>query len=999
MPTEANEPGAGCRPPPELSSAESGRDCSTSAPAGYDYSHWGPIGSNALRVVTDTLPQILPNVLINKRQEIVPVIIALIQENPVKADRENLARLLFNLVKKPHLEQRKVIISGCISLATVIGPQRTADELMPQMWEQLGHKYPERRALLAEAVGALAGLVDDNVRASAILSILHKLSSDTESDVRLSVVPSMVQLLDFLSPGNKHWMVEEVLFRMVMDRSDVVVSSTFEALLPATLAWAKTMENVYSKLVLNTATHMVELIEDSPYPATTEFGLVHRGEAEMHIPRESQQRKIFCLLSLYTTLIPYVRSSALQHCPSWVNVEPQVEHSGPSEDGGKHTLAHNSTKDSGEGTADSVPEMPLGSEDGAKNNPFLRSPLVETNGAGPGDNPFEADLNNNLLLDSGKPGSNPFLAGNPPVVDATTNPFATKDEQFRVRRSSSAPETNPFVELESQDGEGANPAFTDQQGHGHNTALGHTETNPFLSPKAQSHQPPVPMRSMSSPFSLSGDEGVSGQGGDVSSGLALGGSLAEDEICRKFGQWVEGPNDGSWEEVDMMACQVVPLLIRCCRGVAPLHECDRLRRRLVAAMKLTCGSFGESFTVSAVEPLFVASASIPTCASRCPVAHKVEGIVPTLIPTTLEGTRVGHIALLPVFLAAVLVQSGKGRLSSYIRKLLSDGPEDDTWVLQHRKEFTAAVQFASAFEDVKCHLLGALKDSARSPNPLIKKGVAALVEGLAGTVSAQEVTDTLLPVLASLSSHSDLAVQVTSLGAMQRVSIICSDQPTVVQRLHSQFDAMICEGAHDVQIAVLQTLTMAASQAMVHVEFLLKEILFLLARIQQRSVAGKSYLQLKELAGAAFQALQTLDTCQVKEHSTRLHLLAAMEALNREAPLLEQTQKQLLSAMLRDHSDHTPAMVVPQLAPNPATPRTPRTPKTPKTPRTPKAFLGRSSSMENEQETAGRPAPNHSRVRSAEDAVHGSMFGRGKPAKGTGWHFELPRLPQTNTFL
>lgn len=55
------------------------------------------------------------------------------------------------------------------------------------------------------------------------------------------------------------------------------------------------------------------------------------------------------------------------------------------------------------------------------------------------------------------------------------------------------------------------------------------------------------------------------------------------------------------------------------------------------------------------------------------------------------------------------------------------------------QEFTAAVQFASSFEEVKSQLLATLKDVGRSPSSLIKKGLAALVEGLVSVATPQQV--------------------------------------------------------------------------------------------------------------------------------------------------------------------------------------------------------------------------------------------------------------------
>ena len=44
---------------------------------------------------------------------------------------------MFKLVKKPNSAQRRLIADSCADLAGRIGPSRTAEELLPQCWEQV----------------------------------------------------------------------------------------------------------------------------------------------------------------------------------------------------------------------------------------------------------------------------------------------------------------------------------------------------------------------------------------------------------------------------------------------------------------------------------------------------------------------------------------------------------------------------------------------------------------------------------------------------------------------------------------------------------------------------------------------------------------------------------------------------------------------------------------------------------------------------------------------
>lgn len=60
------------------------------------------------------------------------------------------------------------------AVAAAAGEERTAQELLPQCWAQLDHKYPERRVLVADSCGLLAPLVHAGLRGSLMLSILQQ---------------------------------------------------------------------------------------------------------------------------------------------------------------------------------------------------------------------------------------------------------------------------------------------------------------------------------------------------------------------------------------------------------------------------------------------------------------------------------------------------------------------------------------------------------------------------------------------------------------------------------------------------------------------------------------------------------------------------------------------------------------------------------------------------------------------------------------------------------
>ena len=72
------------------------------------------------------------------------------------AQRASTTALLFSLIKRPGPEQRRALAEACGSIARAVGDARTADELVPQCFQQVTHKHEERRLLVADTCGRLA---------------------------------------------------------------------------------------------------------------------------------------------------------------------------------------------------------------------------------------------------------------------------------------------------------------------------------------------------------------------------------------------------------------------------------------------------------------------------------------------------------------------------------------------------------------------------------------------------------------------------------------------------------------------------------------------------------------------------------------------------------------------------------------------------------------------------------------------------------------------------
>ncbi|QHN82563.1 uncharacterized protein DS421_20g696950 [Arachis hypogaea] len=90
------------------------------------------------RILADALPKIVSYVLINRHEELIPLIICAIENHPDSSTRDSLTHTLLNLIKRPDEQQKRIIMEACVSLAKNVGEMRIETELLPpQCWEQV----------------------------------------------------------------------------------------------------------------------------------------------------------------------------------------------------------------------------------------------------------------------------------------------------------------------------------------------------------------------------------------------------------------------------------------------------------------------------------------------------------------------------------------------------------------------------------------------------------------------------------------------------------------------------------------------------------------------------------------------------------------------------------------------------------------------------------------------------------------------------------------------
>ncbi|XP_047423906.1 RAB11-binding protein RELCH homolog isoform X3 [Mugil cephalus] len=249
------------------------------------------------------LPHIVPNVLLAKRermvahlcQELIPLILCTACLHPEPKERDQLLHILFNLIKRPDDEQRQMILTGCVAFAKHVGPTRVEAELLPQCWEQINHKYPERRLLVAESCGALAPYLPKEIRSSLVLSMLQQMLTEDKADmVREAVVKSLGIIMGYIDDPDKYSQGFELMLLSLADPSERVVSAVHQVFIPAFAAWTTELGSLYTGLIPSLLARIEKLLAG-------EHGL--------------DEHKLHVFLSALQSLIPPLFAVVLQNAP------------------------------------------------------------------------------------------------------------------------------------------------------------------------------------------------------------------------------------------------------------------------------------------------------------------------------------------------------------------------------------------------------------------------------------------------------------------------------------------------------------------------------------------------------------------------------------------------------------------------------------------------------------------------------------------------------------
>uniref|UniRef100_A0AAR5Q8M1 LisH domain-containing protein n=1 Tax=Dendroctonus ponderosae TaxID=77166 RepID=A0AAR5Q8M1_DENPD len=192
-----------------------------------------------VHIISQTLPKIIPNIILNKREEVIPLLMTAISLNPKISERDKLLQQLFHLKKRPTKEERLTILAAVIGIAKYSGEQLVENEILPQCWLQLTHKHVERRLLIAEACTVLIPYVSSTIRNSLILSMLQQMLEDKEEIVRDQIIKAFALLLCYCKEPDKYSQCEQIALNTLNDVSHSVVHLSSNILFPVLARWAQ----------------------------------------------------------------------------------------------------------------------------------------------------------------------------------------------------------------------------------------------------------------------------------------------------------------------------------------------------------------------------------------------------------------------------------------------------------------------------------------------------------------------------------------------------------------------------------------------------------------------------------------------------------------------------------------------------------------------------------------------------------------------------------------
>ncbi|CAH2002758.1 unnamed protein product [Acanthoscelides obtectus] len=263
---------------------------------------------NFVNTVSSSLLKIIPNIILNKREDVIPLLIDVVHLNPKASERDKLLQQLFNLKKKPSEFERSMILTGLIAIAKLCGESMVENEILPQCWLQLTHKHIERRLLVAETCQALLPYVSSPIRNSLCLSMLQQMLEDKEEVVREVVIRALAVLMTFCNDDDKYFQCEQLAVNTLNDSSNSVVNTSMQILFPVLGKWALEKGHLSSSLMKKLLNKLNYYIKDTESPTKV----------------NQSSDKILRIINVIENLLPFLLMSVATHENIMSNIEKDM---------------------------------------------------------------------------------------------------------------------------------------------------------------------------------------------------------------------------------------------------------------------------------------------------------------------------------------------------------------------------------------------------------------------------------------------------------------------------------------------------------------------------------------------------------------------------------------------------------------------------------------------------------------------------------------------------
>merc|ERR1712106_629575 len=201
---------------------------------------------------------------------------------------------------------------------------RIEEEILPQCWEQINHKYSERRILVGQAVGVLASHLDPTIRTSLLVSMIAQLVGDKDTGVSVTGIKSLSLVVNIIEDEDKLEQILQTSLRLLKKKeiSEEVLKELDDSLMPVINMWLVKQEKYGSKVVFDLLNDIEKLAVIGNIPDEENYKKVVMSIENTEI--------LVKKIDILKKQLPYLVFSVVNSCP--------IEEKGPASDFSLHPV-------------------------------------------------------------------------------------------------------------------------------------------------------------------------------------------------------------------------------------------------------------------------------------------------------------------------------------------------------------------------------------------------------------------------------------------------------------------------------------------------------------------------------------------------------------------------------------------------------------------------------------------------------------------------------------